>query len=200
MGHAAETCLLDPPIPFLKDPQQVRKLLLWVLVLAGLTCAYYLASKGHYCKVFDMQPQPGGMLRYGIPEYRLPKDVMDRELDHVWQLGVDLQYNVKLGTDFTIDDLFAQGFDAVYLAIGAWTSNPLVRLAKMQRVWSTLSRSWQKRLRVNLYLSRKDVRLLCLVVGLPRLTVRRTSLRLGAKVHTGYRRSIKEMTATIGRD
>ncbi|MDQ2907527.1 MAG: FAD-dependent oxidoreductase [Chloroflexota bacterium] len=116
-GHAAETCLLDPPIPFVQDPPLGKKVAIVGAGPAGLTCAYYLTLKGHSCKVFDMQPQPGGMLRYGIPEYRLPKDVMDRELDHVFQLGVDLQSNVKLGRDFTIDDLFAQGFDAVYLAI-----------------------------------------------------------------------------------
>ncbi len=91
----------------------------------GLTCAYYLALKGHYCKVYDMMPQAGGMLRYGIPEYRLEKDRWTREFEGVWKLGVDVQYNVKLGEDFTVDDLFNEGFDAVYLAIGAWTSNEL---------------------------------------------------------------------------
>ena len=124
-GHAAETCLLDAPIPFLKDAPTGKKVAIVGAGPAGLTCAYYLALKGHYCKVFEMQPQPGGMLRYGIPEYRLQKDMMDREIDHVWQLGVDLQSNVKLGVDFTIDDLFDEGFDAVYLAIGCWTSNRL---------------------------------------------------------------------------
>src|SRR6266566_1812869 len=124
-GHAAETCLLDPPHPYPKDPSTGKKVAIVGAGPAGLTCAYYLALKGNYCKVFDMQPQPGGMLRYGIPEYRLQKDMMDREIQHVWDLGVDKQYNVKLGRDFTIDDLFAQGFDAVYLGIGCWTSNEM---------------------------------------------------------------------------
>jgi len=124
-GHAAESSLLDPPVPYVQDPPTGKKVAIIGGGPTGLTCAYYLALKGHYCKVFDMQPQAGGMLRYGIPEYRLQKDMMDRELSHVWQLGVDQQFNVKLGDDFTIDDLFAQGFDAVYLAIGCWTSNPL---------------------------------------------------------------------------
>ncbi len=96
-GHAAEYSLLDPPMPYLKDPPTGKKVAIVGAGPAGLTCAYYLALKGHYCKVFDMQPQPGGMLRYGIPEYRLPKDMTDREIDHVWQLGVDMQFNVKLG-------------------------------------------------------------------------------------------------------
>src|SRR5215467_10216167 len=111
-GYAAEQCLDDPPVPFVQDPPTGRKVAIVGAGPAGLTCAYYLALKGHYCKIFDMQPQPGGMLRYGIPEYRLQKDMMDREIQHVWDLGVDLQFNVKLGRDFTIDDLFAQGSDA----------------------------------------------------------------------------------------
>src|SRR5262249_53268614 len=119
------TCLIDPPVPYPQDAPTGKRVAIVGAGPAGLTCAYYLALKGHYCKVFEMQPQAGGMLRYGIPEYRLPKDKMDQELDHVWQLGVDAQYNVKLGEDFTIDDLFAEGYDAVYLAIGAWTSNQM---------------------------------------------------------------------------
>ena len=125
MDMLLKTCLLDPPHPYPQDPPTGKKVAIVGAGPAGLTCAYYLALKGNYCKIFEMQPQPGGMLRYGIPEYRLQKDMMDRELDHVWQLGVDLQTNVKLGRDFTIDDLFAQGFDAVYLGIGCWTSNKL---------------------------------------------------------------------------
>ncbi len=72
-GHAAETCLLDPPIPYVQDPPTGKKVAIVGGGPAGLTCAYYLALSGHYCKVFDMQPQAGGMLRYGIPEYRLPE-------------------------------------------------------------------------------------------------------------------------------
>ena len=113
-GHAAETCLLDPPVPYVQDPPTGKKVAVVGAGPAGLTCAFYLSLKGHSVKVFDMQPQAGGMLRYGIPEYRLQKDMMDREFDQVWQLGAELQSNVKLGRDFEIDDLFNQGFDAVY--------------------------------------------------------------------------------------
>ena len=124
-GFAAAECLDDPPVPFVQEAPTGKKVAIVGAGPTGLTTAYYLALKGHYCKVYEMQPQAGGMLRYGIPEYRLQKDMMDKELDSVWKLGVDAQYNVKLGEDFTVDDLFNEGFDAVFLAIGAWTSNEL---------------------------------------------------------------------------
>jgi formate dehydrogenase major subunit len=163
---------------------------------AGLSCAYYLALRGHYCKVFDMQPQPGGMLRYGIPEYRLQKDMMDREIDHVWQLGVDLQCNITLGRDFTIDDLFTQGFDAVYLAIGAWTSNPLDTPGDdAEGVINAIAFLGDK-VEGKPVPVKEGSEVLVLGGGFTTYDCTRTSLRLGAKVHTAYRRSLKEVTAT----
>jgi NADPH-dependent glutamate synthase beta subunit-like oxidoreductase/formate hydrogenlyase subunit 6/NADH:ubiquinone oxidoreductase subunit I/ferredoxin len=196
-GHAAETCLLDPPVPFVKDPPTGKKVAIVGAGPAGLTCAYYLALKGHYCKVFDMQPQPGGMLRYGIPEYRLQKDMMDRELNHVWELGVDLQCNVKLGRDFTIDDLFAQGFDAVFLGIGAWTSNPLGAPGEdAEGVVNAIAFLGEK-VEGKPVPVKEGAEVIVLGGGFTTFDCTRTSLRLGAKVHTAYRRSIKEMTATM---
>jgi NADPH-dependent glutamate synthase beta subunit-like oxidoreductase/NAD-dependent dihydropyrimidine dehydrogenase PreA subunit len=195
-GHAAETCLLDPPIPFVQDPPTGKKVAIVGAGPAGLTCAYYLALKGHSCKVFDMQPQPGGMLRYGIPEYRLPKDVMDRELNHVFQLGVDLQSNVKLGRDFTIDDLFAQGFDAVYLAIGAWTSNPLDAPGEDADGVVNAITFLAEKVEGKPVPVKEGTTVVVLGGGFTAFDCTRTSLRLGAQVHTGYRRSVKEMTAT----
>src|SRR5881275_530038 len=196
-GHAAEACLFDPPHPFPKDPPTGKKIAVVGAGPGGLTCAYYLALRGHYCKVFDMQPQPGGMLRYGIPEYRLPKDVMDRELDHVWQLGVDLQSNVKLGVDFTIDDLFAEGFDAVYLAIGCWTSNKLnVPGDDADGVVNAIAYLREKVEGLPVPVD-ENKEVVVIGGGFTTFDCTRTSLRLGAKVHTTYYRSIKEMTATM---
>lgn len=196
-GHAAETCLLDPPAPYLKDPDTGKKVAIIGAGPSGMTAAYYLALHGHYCKVFDMQPQAGGQLRYGIPEYRLQKDMMDRELDHVWQLGVDFQANVKMGRDFTIDDLFAQGFDAVYLGIGAWTSNALkVEGEDADGVVNAISYLAEKvegkPVPVN---EGKEV--IVLGGGFTAFDCTRTSLRLGAKVHTMYRRGRQEIGATM---
>jgi NADPH-dependent glutamate synthase beta subunit-like oxidoreductase/formate hydrogenlyase subunit 6/NADH:ubiquinone oxidoreductase subunit I/ferredoxin len=196
-GHAAESCLLDPPVPYPQDPPTGKKIAVVGAGPAGLTAAYYLAMKGHYCKVFDMQPQPGGMLRYGIPEYRLPKDMLDRELNHVFQLGVDLQCNVKLGRDYNIDDLFALGYDAVYLGIGAWTSNPLHAPGEdAEGVINAIAYLADKveGKKVPVYEGREVI---VLGGGFTTYDCTRTSLRFGAKVHTGYRRSIHEVTASM---
>ena len=88
----------------------------------GLTAAYFLALKGHAVTVYDAMPQMGGMLRYGIPAYRLPKDVLDAEIADVAALGVKLVNNFKIGQDETFD-AFRARFDAVIVAIGAWRSS-----------------------------------------------------------------------------
>ncbi len=194
-GHAAEACLLDPPVPFVQDPPTGKRVAVVGAGPAGLTCAYYLALKGNYCKVFDMQPQPGGMLRYGIPEYRLQKDMMDLEIDHVWQLGVDLQTNVKLGVDFTMDDLFAEGFDAVYLGIGNWTSNELpAQNADADGVINAIAYLGEK-VEGKPVPVKEGNEVVVIGGGFTAFDCTRTSLRLGAKVHTMYRRSRQEMNA-----
>ena len=88
---------------------------------AGLSAAYQLAVKGHAVTVMDMMPEMGGMLRYGIPEYRLPKAVLAREVAAIEALGVTMVNNIKVGTDVTLDTLRGQ-FDAVLVAVGAWKS------------------------------------------------------------------------------
>jgi formate dehydrogenase major subunit len=85
---------------------------------AGLAAAWYLLRKGHACTLFDAHPQPGGMLRYGIPGYRLPKDALDAEIGGIEQLGARFQMGARWGRDFTLAELRGQ-HDAVFLAIGA---------------------------------------------------------------------------------
>jgi NADPH-dependent glutamate synthase beta subunit-like oxidoreductase len=87
---------------------------------AGLTCAYFLRRLGHQVNIFEAMPKLGGMLRYGIPEYRLPKEVLDWEIQSILDLGVDFHTNVKFGHDFDLSSLVAAGFDAIFMAIGAW--------------------------------------------------------------------------------
>ncbi len=87
----------------------------------GLAAAYYLARKGHKVTVVDAMPKMGGMLRYGIPEYRLPKRIVDAEIAEIAACGVEMQNNVKIGRDITFDEFRAK-YDATIVAIGAWQS------------------------------------------------------------------------------
>lgn len=86
---------------------------------AGLSAAYQLARKGIMSTIFEALPKAGGMLRVGIPDHRLPPDILDLEIEIITNMGVELKTNTPLGTDLTVDDLFEQGFKAVYLALGA---------------------------------------------------------------------------------
>jgi heterodisulfide reductase subunit A2 len=86
---------------------------------AGLTVACYLAMKGFPITLFEALEQLGGMLRVGIPDYRLPPEVLDREIDHILRLGVTVRTGMRLGGDFTLDDLQREGFKAVFVGIGA---------------------------------------------------------------------------------
>ena len=85
---------------------------------AGLTCAYYLALMGYAPTVFERDALPGGMMTYGIPSYKLEKDVVDAEIDILRELGVDIRCGIEVGRDVTLDELRAQGYRAFYLAIG----------------------------------------------------------------------------------
>jgi NADPH-dependent glutamate synthase beta subunit-like oxidoreductase len=89
---------------------------------AGLTAAYYLRKKGHQVTVFEERVEPGGMMRYGIPDYRLPKEVVQQEITQVLAVGIELQTGKKLGRDFHLDQLKAEGYEAVFLGIGAQLS------------------------------------------------------------------------------
>ncbi|MDP6782300.1 MAG: formate dehydrogenase subunit alpha, partial [Dehalococcoidia bacterium] len=86
---------------------------------AGLSAAYYLAQWGHRVTILEALPQPGGMLRYGIPEYRLPREALDQDIAHITGLGVTIKTDCALGKDFHLKQLFEDGFHAVLLAIGA---------------------------------------------------------------------------------
>ncbi|MGQ9473841.1 MAG: FAD-dependent oxidoreductase, partial [Candidatus Caldatribacteriaceae bacterium] len=89
---------------------------------SGLSCAYFLRLMGYQVTVFEAQNQLGGMMSLGIPAYRLPRDIINREIEVIRNLGIRVLLNQRWGKDFTIQDLFRQGFQAVYLACGAWKS------------------------------------------------------------------------------
>jgi len=92
---------------------------------SGLTCAYYLILKGYDVTIFEKHERLGGMLLWGIPEYRLPKEVLAREIKWITDLGVKVKTGTSIGKDFTIDSLFKDGFNSIYLALGAQGANKM---------------------------------------------------------------------------
>ena len=90
----------------------------------GLTAAYFLRMKGHAVTIYDAMPKMGGMLRYGIPEYRLPNRILQQEIDLIEQMGVAFKNNTAIGRDITLDELRG-AHDAVIVAVGAWVSSGL---------------------------------------------------------------------------
>ena len=86
---------------------------------AGLSAAYHLAKKGILSTIFEALPEPGGMLRVGIPEYRLPREILEMDIEVITNLGVEIKTNTPFGQELTIDGLFEQGYKAMYLAMGA---------------------------------------------------------------------------------
>ena len=99
---------------------------------AGLTAAFYLRKKGHAVTIFDAGKVAGGMMRYGIPEFRLPREILDAEISDILDLGIDLKSGRVLSTDITLDQLSSDGYDAVFLGVGARES----RRIPTPRRWS----------------------------------------------------------------
>ncbi|MBW2352607.1 MAG: FAD-dependent oxidoreductase [Deltaproteobacteria bacterium] len=105
-----------------KAPDNGQKVCIVGAGPAGLTCAYYLALKGYRPVIIDALPMAGGMMMVGIPRYRLPREVVDREVAMIEELGVEFRLNTRLGSDVTFDELKNQGFEAFFIAIGAHAS------------------------------------------------------------------------------
>ena len=88
---------------------------------AGLSASYFLAQNGHDVTIIDAMPKLGGMLRYGIPEYRLPKEILQKEIDLIAKMGVKMETNTKVGVDVSFESI-KNKYDAVLMTIGAWSS------------------------------------------------------------------------------
>jgi formate dehydrogenase beta subunit len=160
----------------------------------GLSCAYYLARLGHSPTVFEAMPKLGGMLRYGIPEYRLPKKILDWEIEGIVEMGVEVKTDVSMGADFTLKSLKDDGFEAFFLATGAWDTRSLgVEGEDLKGVLPgthfLIDRGLEKDTPVG-------DKVAIIGGGNTALDAARTSWRLGAKeVTIIYRRSRKEMPA-----
>ncbi len=92
---------------------------------AGLTAAFFLTRKGHDVTIFEAAPQLGGALRYGFPEYKIPKEVLDYEINSILKMGINIRLSQRWGTDFTLQDLKDMGYDATFIGIGAGVDLPL---------------------------------------------------------------------------
>ncbi|MFN3534796.1 MAG: FAD-dependent oxidoreductase, partial [Desulfatiglandales bacterium] len=160
---------------------------------AGLSCGYFLRKLGIGSTIFEAMPKAGGLLRYGIPKYRLPEEVLDREIEIIASLGVEIPTNIKFGQDLSLEALRSKGYGAVFLALGAWCAPKLgIENEEHSHVVDSLSflRDAQKQEMV----SGKDV----VVIGGGNAAIDcvRTSVRKGARnVILLYRRTREEMPA-----
>ena len=162
---------------------------------SGLTAAYHLALMGYDVTVFEALPVAGGMMAVCIPDYRLPKDILNDEIDAIRQLGVEIRTNSRLGDDFTLNDLFEQSYKAVYLAVGAQRSRALgVEGEDLDGVQTGV----QFLIDINLGEKAEILGKVAVIGGgSTAIDSARSAIRLGAdEVTVYYRRERKDMTAT----
>lgn len=161
---------------------------------AGLSCAYYSRINGHQVDIYERMPKPGGMLRYGIPSYRLDKNVLDKEINLILSLGINIYYNKTFGKDFTYKDLFDKGYDAIFIAIGAQKGSSLkTEGTHLKNVISAVD--FLRDVQFNKY-DQLTGTVYVIGGGNTAIDAARTSLRLGAKkVIIAYRRTEHEMPA-----
>jgi NADPH-dependent glutamate synthase beta subunit-like oxidoreductase/formate hydrogenlyase subunit 6/NADH:ubiquinone oxidoreductase subunit I/ferredoxin len=188
---------IAPPLPFETEPKTGKRVAVIGSGPTGMSSAYYLLLAGHDVTVFERDPEPGGMLRYGIPEYRLPKkDVLEPEYESVWRLGGRIECNKALGRDFTLDGLREQGFDATIVAIGAYDTRRLgIPGEDADGVIDGLD--YLKIATLGLpYPGHKGSRVVVIGGGFTAMDCSRTSVRQGAREITlVYRRDMKDMPA-----
>ena len=160
----------------------------------GLSAAYYLRRLGHSPTIFDAKPALGGMLMYGIPEYRLPKAVLNFEIKEILDLGVEARTNMALGKDIDIADL-ERDYDAILIAVGAWDNSSLgVDGENLEGVWKGTEFLQKRELGINVDLY--DQKVVVVGGGNTAMDACRSALRMGAKeVALLYRRTRKEMPA-----
>ncbi|AKN32743.1 molybdopterin oxidoreductase [Clostridium carboxidivorans P7] len=160
---------------------------------AGISCAYFLVRSGHQVCIYESMPHPGGMLRYGIPEYRLPKDILDAEINTLVKMGVEIKCNVKLGEDISIKYL-KKSYNAVFVAIGAWSSSSIgCKGQDMEGVLGGIDFLRKATQSEKIYMGSKVI---VIGGGNTAMDVARTAVRLGADdVQVLYRRTRNEMPA-----
>lgn len=158
---------------------------------AGITIAFLLAAKGYDITIFEAHDKIGGVLRYGIPDFRLPKDIIEKLKEKLISMGIKIRPNILIGTTITIDDLFRDGYKAAFIGTGVWKPKILgIKGESLGHVYYGID-----------YLKNPDVYDLgskvCVIgAGNSAIDVARTALRKGAKeVYIMYRRGPEDMTA-----
>ncbi len=160
---------------------------------SGLTCGYYLARLGYAVDIYEEKPVAGGILAYGIPEYRQPKDVLKREIDAITQAGINIFYNTKVGEQITFNELKAK-YDAVYIATGTQLSHKIgIKGEEKEGIYHGLDFLRDVNLQKNVKVSGTVA---VIGGGNTAIDAARSAIRLGAeKVHILYRRTKAEMPA-----
>ncbi len=178
----------------LSDERKPQKIAVVGAGPSGLSCAYQLARRGYGVTVFESTEKAGGMLRWGIPGYRLPESVLDGEIQNILDLGVELKCGVKVGTDMRVEEL-KQSYDAVYVALGAQQGVTLgVEGEDAPNVFSGVDFLSRFHHGEKLDLGR-DVVVIIVGGGDTAIDAARICKRLGANVTILYRRTRKEMPA-----
>lgn len=160
---------------------------------SGLSAAYFLRREGHDVTIYEAMPKLGGMLRYGIPEYRLPKALLDQEISLIGDMGVKFRTNTKIGTDISFEKIRTD-FDAVYIALGAWKSAPMgCPGEELDGVFGGIDFLQKVVCNQEVYLGEKVA---IVGGGNTAMDACRTAVRLGVKeVYNIYRRTREEMPA-----
>jgi formate dehydrogenase beta subunit len=164
---------------------------------AGLSCAYYLALKGYPVTIFERFPESGGMAAWGIPDYRLPRDILQREVEIIRSMGVEIRYGVHVGKDITLEQIFQEGFKALFIGVGAQGSTPM-RVEGEDKGYEGFIPGVTYLLDVNKGEDPYPEGRRVVVVGGGNVAIDcvRSSFRVGKKdVNLFYRRSRKEMPA-----
>ncbi|GAI37776.1 unnamed protein product, partial [marine sediment metagenome] len=163
---------------------------------AGLTCAYELTKLGYKVTVFESSSKAGGMLTLGIPDYRLPKELVEKEIREIEEQGVKINLNTTIGKDLTLDDLEEIGYEAIFIAIGAHRSKKLnIPGESLEGVIDGLS--FLKRVNLG---KKVEIGKRVAIIGGGNTAVdaARSSIRLGAeKAYLIYRRTKEEMPAIL---
>jgi len=160
---------------------------------AGLSCAYFLRRLGYSVTIFEKEDKPGGMMTYAIPEYRLPRRILQEEIDWLLGTGITLKTNTEIGKDVTIDQLKAEGYQAFFLGLGAWQGMSMgVPGEELKGVLQGLDLLIGRNKGQDVPIGKKVA-----VIGGGDVAIdsARTAFRMGAEVTVVYRRTREEMPA-----